>query len=93
LNRYDLTIHEAHQLLKNRELSSLELTRAVLERIDRVEKKVHAFVTVNEEGALQQATQADERIRGGEQTPLTGVPVLIKDNICTKTVTTTCHGG
>jgi aspartyl-tRNA(Asn)/glutamyl-tRNA(Gln) amidotransferase subunit A len=90
LNRYDLTIHQAHQLLKNRELSSLELTRAVLERIDRVEKKVRAFVAVTEDEALKQAARADERIRDGEITPLTGVPVLIKDNMCTKGVATTC---
>ena len=55
MNCYDLTIHQAHQLLKKRELSSLELTRAVLERITRVEKKVHAFVTVTEDEALHQA--------------------------------------
>jgi aspartyl-tRNA(Asn)/glutamyl-tRNA(Gln) amidotransferase subunit A len=90
LNRYDLTIHQAHQLIKKRELSSLELTRAVLERIARVEKKVHAFVTVTEDEALSQAAQADERIKGGELTPLTGVPVLIKDNMCTRAVATTC---
>jgi len=90
LNRYDLTIHQAHQLLKKRELSSLELTRAVLERIARVEKRVHAFVTVTEDEALHQAAQADERIKRGELTPLTGVPVLIKDNMCTKAVVTTC---
>jgi len=90
LNRYDLTIHQAHQLLKKRELSSLELTRAVLERIARVEKKVHSFVTVTEDEALHQAAQADERIKRGELTPLTGVPVLIKDNMCTRGVATTC---
>jgi len=90
LNRYDLTIHQAHQLIKKRELSSLELTRAVLERIARVEKKVHAFVTVTEDEALSQAAQADERIKGGELTPLTGIPVLIKDNMCTRAVATTC---
>jgi len=90
LNFYELTIHHAHQLLKNREASSLELTRAVLEHIARVENKVHAFVTVTEDEALRQAAQADERIKGGDLTPLTGVPVLIKDNMCTRGIATTC---
>jgi len=90
LNRYNLTIHQAHQLLKNGEASSLELTRALLEHIARVENKVHAFVTVTEDEALRQAAQADERIKGGDLTPLTGVPVLIKDNMCTRGIATTC---
>ena len=90
MNRYNLTIHQAHQLLKNGEASSLELTRALLEHIARVENKVHAFVTVTEDEALRQAAQADERIKGGDLTPLTGVPVLIKDNMCTRGIATTC---
>ncbi len=87
---YELTIHQAHQLLKNREVSSLELTRAVLEHIEKTEEKVHAFVSVTGDEALIQAAQADERIKGDDPTPLTGVPVTIKDNMCTRGVTTTC---
>ncbi len=87
---YELTIHQAHQLLKNREVSSLELTRAVLERIEKTEEKVHAFVSVTGDKALIQAAQADERIKDDNPTPLTGVPVTIKDNMCTRGVTTTC---
>jgi len=90
LNLSDLTIHQAHQLLKNRELSSVELTKAVLERISQVEERVRAFVTVTRDEALRQAEQADERIHRGDFQPLTGVPVLIKDNICTKGIRTTC---
>jgi aspartyl-tRNA(Asn)/glutamyl-tRNA(Gln) amidotransferase subunit A len=90
LKLYELTIHQAHQLLKNREVSSLELTRAVLERIEKTEEKVHAFVSVTGDRALSQAAQADERIKGDDSTPLTGVPVTIKDNMCTRGVTTTC---
>jgi len=89
-NLYDLTIHQAHELLKKREISSLELTNAVLERISQVEEKVHAFVTVTEDIALSQAKQADERIKSGKASPLTGVPVMIKDNICTRGIKTTC---
>ena len=87
---HELTIHQAHQLLKNREVSSLELTGAVLERIEKTEDRVHAFVSVTADQALIQAAQADERIKGDDSTPLTGVPVTIKDNMCTRGVTTTC---
>jgi aspartyl-tRNA(Asn)/glutamyl-tRNA(Gln) amidotransferase subunit A len=90
VTKYDLTIHEAHQLLKKRELSSLELTKAVLDRIHHVEDKVRSFVTVTEDVALAQARQADERIKAGKLSPLTGIPALIKDNMCTKGVKTTC---
>jgi aspartyl-tRNA(Asn)/glutamyl-tRNA(Gln) amidotransferase subunit A len=88
--KYDLTIHEAHHLLKKRELSSLELTKAVLDRIHHVEEKVRSFVTVTEDIALAQARQADECIKAGKLSPLTGIPALIKDNMCTGGVKTTC---
>ena len=88
--RYDLTIHEAHELLKKGEVSSLELTKAALERIDEVEDKLCSFVTVTRELAHAQARQADERIKAGEFSPLTGIPAMIKDNMCTKGTRTTC---
>ncbi len=85
-----LTIHEAHQLLKAKQLSSVELTKACLERIHQVEPEVHAFVTITEELALKQAQRADELIAKGDANPLSGIPVLIKDNMCTKGIRTTC---
>jgi aspartyl-tRNA(Asn)/glutamyl-tRNA(Gln) amidotransferase subunit A len=85
-----LTIHEAHRLLKARQLSSVELTKACLERIQEVEPKVHALVTITDELALSQAEKADQLIAGGDIHPLTGIPVVIKDNMCTKGVPTTC---
>ncbi|MFC1907788.1 Asp-tRNA(Asn)/Glu-tRNA(Gln) amidotransferase subunit GatA [Chloroflexota bacterium] len=85
-----LTIHEAHRLLKAKQLSSVELTKACLERIHQVEPKVHALVTVTDELALKQAQKADELIADGDTNSLTGIPGLIKDNICTKGITTTC---
>ena len=88
--KYDLTIHEAHQLLKKGKVSALELTKAALERVDAVDDKLRSFVTVTAELALAQARQADERIQAGEFSPLTGIPVMIKDNMCTKGTTTTC---
>jgi len=87
---YDLTIEQAHNLLKNREISSVELTKAVLERISRVEDNVHAFVTMTGDWALQQAEAADVRIKKGHESPLTGIPALIKDNMCTRGIRTTC---
>jgi len=85
-----LTIHEAHQLLKAKQLSSVELTKACLEHIRQVEPKVRAVVTVTEELALKQAQKADELLANGNTNPLTGIPVLIKDVMCTKGITTTC---
>jgi aspartyl-tRNA(Asn)/glutamyl-tRNA(Gln) amidotransferase subunit A len=87
---HQLTIHQAHELLKDKKLSSVELTRDCLERVKEVEPKVKALVTVTEELALKQAEDADRRIAKGDINPLTGVPVVIKDVLCTKGVRTTC---
>ncbi len=89
-NLTELTIHEAHKLLKSRQLSSVELTRAYLERISRVEPEIHAFVTVTDEMALKQAEAADRLLVDDGAGPLVGIPVLIKDVICTRGVRTTC---
>ena len=67
-----LTIGEAHELLKHKKLSSVELTKAVLDRISKVEERTRAFVTTTADLALSQAEEADKRFRSGETTPLTG---------------------
>ena len=85
-----LTVHRARELLDGGKVSSVELTRAALDRIADVEERVRAFVTVTEDGALEQARQADLCIAEGRAGPLTGIPVQVKDNICTKGVRTTC---
>ena len=87
---FELTIARAHELLTQREISSVELTRAILDRITRVEPQVGAFITVTPEAALKQAEEADRRIASGEIRPLTGIPLAIKDLISTKGVRTTC---
>jgi len=88
---HQLTIHEAHELLKQRKISSTELTKSVLKRIAEIEGKVHACVTIVEDIALKEAEKLDNYIKTAYAiTPLTGIPTLIKDVICTKGVRTTC---
>jgi len=87
---HELTIHKAHELLKQKEISSVELTRAVLDRIEAVDDKVGAYITVAGDIAMKQAQLADRAISNGKCRPLTGIPLAIKDLICTKGLKTTC---
>ena len=87
---FELTIEEAHRLLKAKEISSAELTRAVLQRIQAVEQRLDAFLTVTEEEAMVQAKEADQKIAHGHCGSLTGIPLAIKDVICTQGIPTTC---
>ncbi len=87
---HQLTIGQAHQFLKEKKISSVELTEASLAHLAKVENKVHACVTISEDTALKQAKEADKAIRSGEIKPLTGIPTLIKDVMCTKDIRTTC---
>ena len=78
-------------MLVNKEITSVELTKDVLSRIDEVDGDVKAYLTLTREAALQQAALADEKIARGEKISfLEGIPGAIKDNICTKGVKTTC---
>jgi len=90
MHLHELTIHKAHELLRQKEISSVELTRAVLDRIEAVDDKVGAFITVDGETAMKQAELADRAISNGKCRPLTGIPLAIKDLICTKGLKTTC---
>ena len=85
-----LSVQEAHSLLTSRQISSVELTQACLDRIEAVEDRVQSFLTLTPETALAQAEAADRMLAAGEGGPLTGVPVQIKDVMCTEGVPTTC---
>ena len=88
---HQLTIHEAHRLLTQRKISSTELTKSVLKRIAEVERKVHACITIVEDIALNEAERVDNYIKTADEiTPLTGIPTLIKDVMCTQGIRTTC---
>lgn len=89
MNLNELTIKKVLDGLKKKEFSSVELTKACVDRINSVEGKINAFVTTQEEEALEQAKRADEKIKSSADIPLLGVPFVIKDNFCTKGVRTT----
>ncbi|MBL6898087.1 MAG: Asp-tRNA(Asn)/Glu-tRNA(Gln) amidotransferase subunit GatA, partial [Luminiphilus sp.] len=84
------SVSELHQLLTTRQVSSAELTKGYLERIDLLNGKLNAVVTVCAEQAIEDASRADERRTRGEGNILTGIPLLHKDIFCTQGVTTTC---
>ena len=86
----ELTIHELSRLLKDSELTSEEITELYLKRIEKHDKEIGAYITVDREYALKQAQNADKMIARGKTSPLTGVPVAVKDLLCTKGVRTTC---
>ena len=85
-----LTIHKARDLLMAGEVSAVELTEAVLERILAVDNDVKAYLTLTPEEALSQARAADERFVDGEFSPLLGIPLAVKDVLCTDGDPTTC---
>ena len=87
----DLTLHEAGEKLRRREISSVELTEAVFERIAATDDKVHAYLTLAHDSALEQAKQADTRLSTEAQpSPLLGMPIAVKDNFLTHGLRTTC---
>jgi len=90
MDLYRLTIHEAHELLTKGEVTSVDLTSAVFDRIEQVEDKVGAYVTLVKDRAMAEAKAADEMIRQGKGGRLTGVPLAIKDILCTEGIRTTC---
>ncbi len=83
-------IKELSEGLRKKEFSSVELTKLYLEKIKKKDDKIEAFLTVTAEKALEMAGEADKMIAEGKGTPLTGIPMAVKDNICTKGIKTTC---
>ena len=85
------TALELGQMIKNKEVSSPELTQAMLDNIESNDKDINAYITVDKEGALAKAEEIQAAIDAGEElSPLAGVPMAIKDNICTKDTLTSC---
>ena len=86
-----LTAVELGKKIKAKELSVADAVKASLDQIDRVEKDVHSFVTIDREGAFRRADEVQKQIDSGSlDGPLAGVPVAVKDNMCTKGMLTTC---
>ncbi len=85
----NLTLTQALEKLKSKEISSVELTKSYLERIKKIEPKIKAFVTVTEGEAMKNAADADARRANGSDLPLLGIPLSIKDNFSTNGIKTT----
>jgi aspartyl-tRNA(Asn)/glutamyl-tRNA(Gln) amidotransferase subunit A len=84
------TIHDLHEMLLNKEVSSVELTKKIIAHRDEVEKDIHAYLSVSDETALAAAARVDAKIAAGEEiSDIAGVPGAIKDNICIKGETCT----
>ncbi len=88
----DYTAVQLANKIKAHEVSAIDATKAVLEQIDKTENEYNCYVTIDKEGALKQAEEIQKRIDAGElqESPLAGVPVAIKDNMCTEGMLTTC---
>lgn len=88
---YKLSATEMAKKLRSKEISAVEIINDSFERIEKTEPQIDAFLSLNKENALKTAAEVDEKIAKGEEiAPLAGIPIAIKDNICTKGITTTC---
>lgn len=91
MNITELTVHELQEKLKNRELTVTDIVKAYVDRINEKEKDVQAFITISTDDALEKAKKIQEKLEKGEKVgEYAGIPIGIKDNICTKGVKTTC---
>lgn len=87
----NLTAKELSKMLKNKECSAVEISQDIFKKIKDLEKDINAYITITEEDALKQAKEVDIKIAKGETlSPLAGIPIGIKDNICVKDTKTTC---
>lgn len=85
-----LKIHELRKMLDEKEISSVELTNEYLKKIDCFDEKIQSFITVTKDSALESAKKAQSLIDNKKADPLCGIPMAIKDNICTENIKTTC---
>lgn len=85
-----LTVSNAKKLLCSRQISSFELTEALLDRIGKYDDTIGAFITIDQDQAREQAKKADKDIADNRISALTGIPIALKDVLCTKAVKTTC---
>jgi aspartyl-tRNA(Asn)/glutamyl-tRNA(Gln) amidotransferase subunit A len=91
MNLHELTIHQLHDLLVKKEVTSREVTEALYRRIGEVDGKINAYLMLTEEEAFRQADEVDRKIiRGEEIGDLSGIPIGLKDILCTKGIRTTC---
>ncbi len=90
MNLHELTAHQAQTRLERGDISSVDLTRAALSRIEQLDGQIKAFLTVLTDLALAQADEADQKRRQGCTSPLLGIPVAVKDVICVPGAPTTC---
>lgn len=86
----DLTITECSKMLGKGETTSTELTEMFIKQAKRLNPDINAFITIVEEEAMLAAKDADEKLKVGVKAPLLGIPIAIKDNICSKGIRTTC---
>ena len=87
---HELNISSAAQLLLDREITSFDLTQALLKRIEKFDEKIGAFLTIDKTKALEQAEKADQDIANNKISALTGIPIALKDLLCTNGIKTTC---
>lgn len=88
---HDLTAHEIRDKLRNKEVSAREVTESTFHRITHVESTIRAYINLCEEKALDWADKVDQQMGAGEAMPdLSGIPMALKDNICTENILTTC---
>jgi aspartyl-tRNA(Asn)/glutamyl-tRNA(Gln) amidotransferase subunit A len=91
LELYELTAHELSKLLKNKKISAVELTRLLLDRIEKTEPSIGSYITILEKEAVRHSREVQDKIdRGEDLPPLAGIPMAVKDNICTQGILTTC---
>ena len=87
----ELTVHELQEKIKNKELTISQITKAYVDRINEKEKDVNSFITTLTDEAIEKSKEIEEKVNNGELTSeLAGIPIGIKDNMCTKGVKTTC---